>query len=87
MRDRATSNIIQFLPTADSDFSQLLAISFINEADIRLFTTNDDITLEYDDYVILTFNATTSSVIVDLESVGEYVRTSAIVNITDNDRK
>ena len=87
MMTRATSNIIQFLPTADSDFMQLLPISFINEAAIRLFTTYDVRTLEYDDYIILTFTPGNPAVITGLEGVGEYVRTFAIVNIIDNDRK
>ena len=64
-----------------------MPISFINEADIRLFTTNDDNTLEYDDYVIMTFTPTISSFITGLEGEEEYVRTSAIVHIIDNDRK
>ena len=89
MKTRATSNniILQFLPTADSDFMQLLPISFTNEADIRLFTTYDLSTLEYDDYVILTFTPSNPFIIPALEGEGEYVRTSAIVNIIDNDRK
>ena len=74
-------------PIADSDFSQLLPISFTNEADIRLFTTNDNTTLEYDDSVILTFTPSDPAVITGLEGVGEYVRTCASVNIVDNDRK
>ena len=64
-----------------------MPISFNNEADVRLFTTNDQITLEYDDYVILTFTPANPAVITGLEGEGEYVRTSAIVNIIDNDRK
>ena len=64
-----------------------MPISVNNEADVRLFTTNDQITLEYDDYVILTFTPGNPSVIDGLEGEGEYVRTSAIVNIIDNDRK
>ena len=58
-----------------------------NEADVRLFTTNDQITLEYDDYVILTFTPAIPAAISGLEGEGEYVRTYAIVNIIDNDRK
>ena len=87
MRDRATSNIIQFLPTVDSDFQLLPVSSFKNEADIRLFTPSDATTLEYNDSVILTFTPSDPAVITGLEGVGEYVRTFAIVNIVDNDRK
>ena len=72
---------------ADSDFGNLIPIPFQNEADIRLFTTNDDTTLEYNDYVILTFTPGNPAAIDGLESAGEFVRGSAIVNIIDNDRK
>ena len=60
---------------------------FKNEAGIRLFTTNDDTTLEYNDYVILTFNPANPVAIDSLEGAGEFVRGSAIVRIIDNDRK
>ena len=75
------------LPIGDSDFGNIQPITFTNEADIRLFTTNDQTTLEYNDYVTLTFTPAIPAVITGLEGVGEYVRTSAIVNIIDNDRK
>ena len=71
----------------DSDFGNLRPFSFTNEADIRLFITNDDTTLEYNDYVILTFTPANPAVITALEGVEEYIRTSAIVNIIDNDCK
>ena len=75
------------LTIAESDFGNLIPITFQNEADIRLFTTNDDTTLEYDDSVILTFTPGNPDVIDGLEGAGEYVRNSAIVNIIDNDSK
>ena len=56
-------------------------------AEIRLFTANDEVTLEYEDRVRLNFNPTAANLITDLESLGEYVRNSAIVNIIDNDCK
>ena len=43
--------------------------------------------MEYYDYVILTFTPANPHVITGLEGEGEYIRTSAIVNIIDNDRK
>lgn len=54
---------------------------------IRLFTTNDDITLEYDDSVLLTFTPYSNGIIQELENTGEYVRDTATVNIIDNDSK
>ena len=80
-------HIVIFLPIGDYDFGNLIPIPFQNEADIRLFITNDDTTLEYNDYVILTFTPANPGAIDGLEGVGEYVRNSAIVNIIDNDRK
>ena len=80
------SNIF-FIPTAESDFGNLIPIPFQNEADIRLFTTNDDTTLEYDDSVIMIFDPANPAAVDGLEGAGEFVRGSAIVNIIDNDRK
>ena len=62
-------------------------MTFANEANMRLFAINDDTTLEYNEYVTLTFTPGNPAVITGLEGEGEYVRTSAIVNIIDNDRK
>ena len=58
-----------------------------NSADIRLFTTNDEITLEYNDTVILRFDSQRPSFVQDVENAGEFIRDFAIVNIIDNDRK
>ena len=69
----------------ESDFQSLQPINFINAADIRLFITNDDITLEYDDKVRLTFNPDSPDLITDTENQGMYVRDTATVNIVDND--
>ena len=72
----------------DSDFVGMEPITlFNNSADIRLFTTNDEITLETDDRVQLIFTPTNALIIGGLESAGEYVRDSAIVNIIDTDCK
>ena len=56
-------------------------------SEIHLFTTNDEVTLEYDDRVRLDFNPTTAGLITGLEAVGEYVRNTAFVNIIDSDCK
>ena len=52
----------------------------------QLFTTDDDITLEYDDTVLLTFSPF-NDIIQAFESAGEFLRDTATVNIIDNDRK
>ena len=64
-----------------------MPISFINESGIRLFTSNDEITLEYDDRVILTFTPDNPAFIPGLEAQGEYIRDTATVIIIDNDSK
>ena len=56
-------------------------------AEIRVFTANDEITLEYDDRILLTYIPSDSVLITGLEAVGEYVRNTAIVNIIDDDCK
>ena len=73
--------------TDDSDFERLLPIRVSNSANIRLFTANDDITLEYDDRVQLRFTPDNPALIPGLEGVGEFTRDSAIVNIIDDDCK
>ena len=52
-------------------------------ADIRLFTANDEVTLEYR----LEFDPTSANLITALEGFGEYVRNTAFVNIIDSDCK
>ena len=54
---------------------------------INLLTANDDITLEYDDRVKLTFTPSSADLLSDVESLGEYIRDTATVNIVDNDSK
>ena len=75
-----------------SDFEDLTPISIIVDADdpstdIRLFTVDDEITLEYDDRVLLRFTPTHVNLIPGLERNFEYIRDTAVVNIIDNDRK
>ena len=55
----------------------------------QLFSRNDDITLEYNDTVILRFivNPGFAGLIQQLEAAGEYIRDTATVDIIDNDRK
>ena len=55
--------------------------------EIRLFTSNDQITLEYDDRVLLVFTPDNPGLISGVEGIGEYIRDTAIVNIIDNDSK
>ena len=61
--------------------------SALPSAEIRLFTANDEVTLEYEDRVRLDFNPTSADPITGLEGVGEYVRNTAFVNIIDSDCK
>ena len=61
--------------------------STLPSAEIRLFTANDEVTLEYEDRVRLNFDPIPADLITGLESLGEYVRNTAIVNIIDNDCK
>ena len=75
------------LPIVDSDFERLEPIRVTNNAEIRLFAANDEIALEYDDRVLLTFAPDNSDLIPGLLANGEYVRDSATVNIIDNDCK
>ena len=58
-----------------------------DEAMIELRTRNDDITLEYDDTVILVFTPDEDDLIEFYEEEGEYIRDSVVVHIIDNDRK
>ena len=55
--------------------------------EIRLFTRNDQITLEYDDRIKLVFTPNNPALIPALEYEGEYIRDTAIVNIIDNDSR
>ena len=80
------------LPVVSSDSENLQPIgvsvtSALPRAEIRLFTANEEVTLEYEDRVRLDFNPTAANLITALESFGEYVRNTAIVNIIDNDCK
>ena len=74
-----------------SDFQELTESFVLNSddpsADIRLFTVNDETTLEYGDRVLLRFNPASPTLIPGLEAAFECVRGTATVNIIDNDCK
>ena len=78
--------------TGSTDFESLrqirVDIDVTSEPiDIRLFATNDEVTLEYDDTVILRFMPQMLDLFEGVESLGEYVRHTSTVNIIDNDCK
>ena len=54
---------------------------------VDFFTSNDQITLEYDDRILLTFTPFNEFLIPGVEDLGEYIRDTAIVKIIDNDSK
>ena len=58
-----------------------------DEAMIELHAINDDITLEYNDTVILLYTPDEDDLIEFYEDLGEYIRKSMVVHIDDNDRK
>ena len=74
-----------FIPFSTPDET----VTAIHDIAIRLFSRNDDITLEYNDTVILRFivHPGLAALIQQLEAAGEYIRDTAIVDIIDNDRK
>ena len=73
---------------SSTDYTPILSVLVEVEgnvtATIELRTTNDDITLEYNDTVLLVFTPDESDLI---ESEGEYIRKNVTVYIIDNDRK
>ena len=61
---------------------------FLEEDDeIQFFARNDEVTLEYDDNVILAFVSDFDGFVTQVEDVGEFVRNTTIVHIIDNDGK
>lgn len=56
-----------------------------NIVEVFLITTNDNVTLEYEDRVQFRYSASRFASV--LEDAGEYIRDTAILNIIDNDRK
>ena len=58
-----------------------------NATSIRVFPVNDEITLEYDDRVLLRFTPDVTNLFSNLANQFEYIRDTAVVHIIDNDRK
>ena len=79
------------LSLGSTDFFNILPVSVevegSAEAMIELCIRNDNITLEYDDTVILEFTPDEDDLIDFYEDEGEYIRDSVVVRIIDNDRK
>ena len=72
---------------ASSDFESLPPIEIINDGEIGIITIDDFITLEYEDRIQVTFTPSNAGLIPGLESLGEYLRETSSVDITDNDSK
>ena len=75
-----------------SDFETLKPEDVIIDGDypstnVCLFIMNDEITLEYEDRVLLRFTPTHVNLVPSLERNFEYIRDTAVVNIIDSDRK
>ena len=67
---------------------QFITIDWNNNAtSVRVFPVNDEITLEYDDRVLLRFTPAVTNLFSNLANQFEYIRDTAVVNIIDNDRK
>ena len=68
---------------------QLLSMIVVMQTMKKLIfhTSNDQITLEYEDRILLTFTPLNEFLIPGVEDLGEYIRDTAIVNIIDNDSK
>ena len=80
------------LSLGSTDFFDILPVDVEVEEEfefvtIELCTRNDDITLEYDDTVILVFTPEEDDLIEFYEGEEEYIRDSAIIHIVDGDRK
>ena len=78
--------VVQIMPSLlieTADFEPIQPIVILDgNANITLVTINDDITLEYDDTIVLRFNP-----YLPFEESGEFIRDTIAVNIIDNDRK
>ena len=67
-----------------ADFEDI-SIRVHEDIHFLLFITEDDITLEYEDTVILRFTPNYHALIPTVEQLGEFIRDTATVNILDND--
>ena len=54
---------------------------------IQFFASNDEVTLEYDDTVILRYLPGIDNFVQQVADSGEFIRDTTTVNIIDNDRK
>ena len=75
-----------FLGSSDYETFQTIDVED-DMAEICLFTTNDEVTLEYNDTVILRFTPDSDRLISGVESRGGFIRDTATVHIIDNDSK
>ena len=75
------------LLTDASDFERLVPIRVTNNAEVNLSPSNDEVTLEYDDRVLLRFTPDQPVLIPSPEGYGEYIRDTATVHIIDSDCK
>lgn len=87
------------MPIGDSDFDDLGEVdAYVTTENqipeesrvlIRLFTTNDEITLEYDDTISLMYSPPPQlpNLVEIFENMGEFIRNIASVTIIDNDRE
>ena len=80
-----------FSPADDSDFDSgsfgNITVTNATFAEVSLFAYDDDVTLEYNDSVMLTFTPDDVDLIASIEAAGEFIRYYTTVNIIDNDRK
>ena len=56
-------------------------------SDVRLDASNDDVTLEYSDTVMLRLDPTAANIVDLVEGQGQFLRDTATVTISDNDCK
>ena len=74
---------------ASSDYENFTPLSRSGPEDTTITFTawDDDITLEYDDRVFLTYTPESPLLIESTENAGEFIRYNATINIIDTDSK
>lgn len=77
-------NIVIF--AGPNDYEELQHVLVPGEP-IRFFTTNNEVTLEYNDTVILRYLSEVNNFVQGVESMGEFIRDTTTINIIDNDGK
>ena len=91
-KNGSVSNIFScsfcFCCTVSTDF-EVLDSQILSGGKVQFFTTNDEITLEYDDRVLLTYTPDIENLAMQLEqqTPPEFLRSTAIVQIEDDDRE